>query len=208
MAGPRVGGIVGRMRFPSVRVVVRVGIEQVETLVALPGTIVLLNRSLTSFAQTVQRLDELVRRLDRLTQPLEAPIAALAPRLEALAPLLDEELIESLAATLESVPRTAVPALELLSQSQAQMASIATALERLTAFMEAGYTRLQNQPAATLAGLLLGTGSGPKGSSPGAGGPATEAGGTREGAAEPVPGRPPGSTSTSNTTEEHRSWRA
>jgi hypothetical protein len=193
------------MRFPSVRVVVRVGIEQVETLVALPGTIVLLNRSLTNFAQTVHRLDELVRRLDRLTQPLEAPIAALAPRLDALAPLLDEELIESLAAALESVPRTAVPALELLGQSQAQMASIATALERLTAFMEAGYTRLQNQPAATLAGLLLGTGGGPKGSSSGAGGPETEAEGTREGAPGPVAGRPPGGTS---TTEERRSWRA
>jgi hypothetical protein len=184
--------------------VVRVGFEQVEALVALPSTIVQLNRSLTNVAQTVHRLDELVRRLDRLTQPLEAPIAALAPRLDALGPLLDEELIESLAAAVASVPRTAVPALELLGQSQAQMASIATALERLTAFLEAGYTRLQNQPAATLAGLLLGSGGGAKGLA-GAGGPATEAVGTREEAAGPVPGRPPSAT---GTTEEHRSWRA
>jgi hypothetical protein len=190
------------MRIPSLRVVVRVGIEQVEALAALPGTIVLLNRSLTTVAQTAHRLDELVRRLDRLTQPLEAPIAALAPRLDALAPLLDEELIESLAAAIESVPRTAVPALELLGESQAQMASIAAALERLTAFMEAGYARLQNQPAATLAGLLLGSGSGLKGAA--GGGPETEAAGTRQGATGPAPGRPP---RTSSTTEEHRSWR-
>jgi hypothetical protein len=180
--------------------VVRVGFEQVEALVVLPRTIVLLNRSLTNVAQTVQRLDELVRRLDRLTQPLEAPIAALAPRLDALAPLLDDELIESLATAVESLPRTAVPALELLGQSQAQMASIATALERLTAFMEAGYARLQNQPAATLAGLLLGSGGGPKGAA-GAGDPTTGAGGTGEGVAGPVARRPP------RTTEEHRSWR-
>jgi hypothetical protein len=195
------------MRIPSVRVVVRFGIEQVEALVVLPGTIVQLNRSLTNVAQTVHRLDELVRRLDRLTQPLEAPMAALAPRLDALAPLLDEELIESLAAAVESFSRTAAPALERLGQSQAQMASMATALERLTAFMEAGYARLQNQPAATLAGLLLGSGGGPKeavgagGPAPGAGGPETGVAGTQAGA---VPGPP---ARGSSTTEEHRSWR-
>jgi hypothetical protein len=178
---------------------------------ALPGTIVLLNRSLTNFAQTVNRLDQVVRRLDRLTEPLEAPIAALAPRLDALAPLLDEELIASLAAAVDSFPRSAAPALERLGQSQAQLASIAAALERLTAFMEAGYARLQNQPAATLAGLLFGGGGAPKGAA-GVGGRATEAedtgaGGaseTPEGTTEPVPGRKP---RTSTTTEEHRSWR-
>jgi hypothetical protein len=194
-------------------VVVRVGIEQVEALATLPGTIVLLHRSLTNFAQTVNRLDQVVRRLDRLTEPLEAPIAALAPRLDALAPLLDEELIASLVAAVDSFPRGAAPALERLAQSQSQMASMAAALERLTAFLEAGYARLQSQPAATLAGLLLGGGGSPKGAA-GAGGLPTEAGGTegggtgaggaREAAPGPVPGRTP---RPSTATEEHRSWR-
>lgn len=144
------------MRIPTVGDVVRLGTEQVEALAALPGSITLLNRSLTSFAQTVARLDKLVQRLDRLTEPLEEPLAALAPRLEALVPLLDEELMKTLPAVLDSVNRNAVPALEVIGQTQAQVASIAASVERLMQVMDDGFARLQDLPGVGLVTRLRG----------------------------------------------------
>jgi hypothetical protein len=162
--GPRAGprGSVRTVKLPTVSDVIRVSNEQVEALVALPGSIALLNRSLANFAQTVTRLDQLVRRLDRLTEPLEAPLTALAPRLNALVPLLDEDLIGSLPAVLDSVQRNAVPALELIGQTQSQVASIASSVERLMTIMDDGFSRLQELPGAALVSRLRG-GGGPKG---------------------------------------------
>ena len=144
------------MRIPTVGDVVRFGTEQVEALAALPDSIALLNRSLTHFAQTVSRLDRLVQRLDRLTEPLEAPLTELAPRLQALVPLLDEELMKSLPAVLDSVRRNAVPALEVIGQTQAQVASIASAVERLTQMMDEAFTRIQDLPGVGLVNRLRG----------------------------------------------------
>lgn len=138
------------MRIPTVNDLVRLGTEQVEALVALPESIALLNRSLTSFAATVARLDKLVKRLDRLTEPLEGPLTALAPRLEALVPLLDEELISSLPAVLDAVNRNAVPALEVIGQTQAQVASMATSVDRLMHVMDDTMTRLSDLPGVGL----------------------------------------------------------
>ena len=45
---------------------VKFGSEQAEAVAALPSSLALLNRSLTTFAQTVARLDTLVKRIDRL----------------------------------------------------------------------------------------------------------------------------------------------
>lgn len=123
---------------------------------ALPESIALLNRSLASFAQTVTRLDTLVKRLDRLTEPLEEPLAALAPRLEALVPLLDEELMRTLPIVLDSVSRNAVPALELVGQTQAQVASIASSVERLMSITDETFARLQDLPGLGLVNRLRG----------------------------------------------------
>jgi ABC-type transporter Mla subunit MlaD len=144
------------VRIPTVGDVVRFGTEQVEALAALPDSIALLNRSLTHFAQTVSRLDKLVQRLDRLTEPLEAPLTELAPRLQALVPLLDEDLMASLPAVLDSVSRNAVPALELIGQTQSQVASIATAVERLAGLMDEALIRLQDLPGVGLVNRLRG----------------------------------------------------
>ena len=138
------------MRIPTVADVVRLGTEQVEALLALPDSLALLNRSLTNFAATVSRLDTLVRRLDRLTEPLEEPLTALAPRLNALVPLLDEEVLANLPAVLDAVNRNAVPALEVIGQTQAQVASIAASVERLMHVMDDGFARLQELPGAGL----------------------------------------------------------
>jgi hypothetical protein len=129
-----------------------------EALVALPRSVVVLNRSLTNLAETVAVLDLLVRRLDRLTEPLEEPLTALAPRLEALVPLLDEQVIQSLPAVLNSIERNAVPALELMGHTREQLASIAASVERLLSVMEEGFARFQELPGAFLVSRLRGSG--------------------------------------------------
>ena len=142
------------MRIPTVHDLFRLGSEQVEALLALPESIVLLNRSLSSFAATVTRLDKLVKRLDRLTEPLEEPLTALAPRLQALVPLLDEELISSLPAVLDAVNRNAVPALEVIGQTQAQVASIAASVDRLMHVMDDTLVKLADLPGVGLVSRL------------------------------------------------------
>jgi hypothetical protein len=150
------------VRVPTVGEAIRVATEQLEALATLPQSIVLLNRSLTSLAQTVGRLDKLVRRLDRVTEPLEAPLAALAPRLDALVPLLDPDLIGSLPAVIDAIRRNAIPALEVIGQTQAQVASIAASVERLMTIMDDGFSRLQDLPGAALVNRLRGGGAGTK----------------------------------------------
>lgn len=130
--------------------------EQAQALAELPETVVLLNRSLRGFAATVTRLDGLVRRLDRLTEPLEAPLTTLAPRLQALVPLLDEELLASLPELLIAVQRTGIPALELIGQTQDQVASIAASVDRLMHVMDDAVARLQVLPGANLVSRLRG----------------------------------------------------
>ena len=138
---------------------IRRGQEQAEALAALPETIVILNRSLRSFAATVARLDRLVQRIDRLTEPLEEPLTALAPRLQALVPLLDEELLASLPELLATVQRTGMPALELLGQTQDQVASIAASVDRLMGVMDGAVGRVQDLPGAMLVTRRLRSGT-------------------------------------------------
>ena len=130
--------------------------KQAEALAALPESILLLHQSLRSFAQTIARLDGLVQRMDRLTEPLEAPLAALAPRLEAVGPLLDAELLASLPEFLQAVQRTGLPALELIGQTQDQVASIANSVDRLMHLMDDTMRHLQDIPGVTLVSRLRG----------------------------------------------------
>jgi hypothetical protein len=166
------------VRLPSVGDVIRFGTEQAEALASLPASLVLLNRSLTNLAATVGRLDRLVGRLDRLTEPLEEPLAELAPRLQALVPLLDEELMSALPAVLDSVNRNAVPALEVIGQTQAQVASIAASVDRLMHVVDDGLARLADLPGAGLVSRLR-TGSERTGRRSGASRPGTGGEGDR-----------------------------
>lgn len=115
------------VKIPSVSDLVKLGVEEVEALMALPSSIVLLNRSLANLAETVARMDGLVRRLDRMSEPLEEPLGDL---LTALPPLMD------------SMQRNAVPALEMFGQTQAQVAVIASSVERLVGLFDEVFSRL------------------------------------------------------------------
>jgi hypothetical protein len=152
--GPKAGVTVSNVKIPTPGDLVKYGAEQIEALAQLPESISMLNKSLTSFASTVSRLDKLVQRLDRLTEPLEGPLTALAPRLEALVPLLDEDVIASLPAVLDAVKRNAVPALEVIGQTQAQVASIASSVDRLMHVMDDTFARLQDLPGMSLVNRL------------------------------------------------------
>ena len=142
------------VRIPTIPDLVRLGQEQIEALASLPESIALLNRSLASFAQTVTRLDTQVKRLDRLTEPLEEPLSQLAPRLQALVPLLDEDLLAALPAVLDSVARNAIPALEVIGQTQSQVATIASSVERLMTGMDDTVARLADLPGIGLVSRL------------------------------------------------------
>jgi ABC-type transporter Mla subunit MlaD len=144
------------VKIPTVNDLVKIGTEQVEALMALPETIVALNKSLVSLAQTISSLDTLVKRLDRLTEPFEEPLAALAPRMAALVTILDEDLLNAIPTVLDSVSRNAVPALEVIGQTQAQVASIASSVDRLMGMMDDTFSRLGDLPGAGLVSRLRG----------------------------------------------------
>jgi hypothetical protein len=181
------------VRIPTIGDVVRAGAEQVQVLAGLPGTIVRLNRSLANLPETLVRFDQVVRRLDRLTQPLEGPLDALGPRLNAVMPLLDDDFIASLPAVLDSLQRAGT-ALEGVAQSQAQVAAVASSLERLLASLDESFSRFHELPGAALASWLRGAGPSARqlGEAGGAAGPSASA--TRQ-------------PRTSGSSEEHRSWR-
>jgi hypothetical protein len=142
------------VKVPTINELIKVGESQVEALLALPETIVLLNRALINFTQTVSRLDDLVKRMDRLTEPLEAPLVALAPRLQALVPVLDDDVINALPALLVSFQRNALPALEALGQTQAQVASIASSMDGLFRLVNDTFGRIGDLPGASLVNLF------------------------------------------------------
>jgi hypothetical protein len=180
------------VQIPTVRAVVRFGTEQLAALATLPGSVILLNRSLLEFAETLRRFDALVRRLNRVTEPLEAPLLALAPRLEALVPLLDEDLLRSLPPVLDSVQRNGLPALEALGQTQSQVAALASSLERLMNTMDDGFARFQELPGAALMSRLRASGLTTRGVGAGFGGAGSPAATSPAGGAVPAPESGPG----------------
>ena len=142
------------VKIPTVGDLVQLGTEQLEALMALPETIVNLNKALIGFTQTVSRLDELAKRMDRMTAPLEEPLAALAPRLASLVPMLDDDLLAAIPNVLASVNRNALPALEMFGQTQAQVASMASSMEGILRIFEQSIGRLGDLPGAGLVNLF------------------------------------------------------
>lgn len=142
------------VKLPTVSDLVQLGTEQLEALMALPETIVNLNKALINFAQTVSRLDELAKRMDRMTAPLEEPLAALGPRLAAIVPMLDDDLLAAIPSLLDSVNRNALPALEMFGQTQSQVASMASSMEGLLRIFEQSIGRLGDLPGAGLVNLF------------------------------------------------------
>lgn len=124
--------------------------EDVVAVLSLPHTVAQLNRALVSFGQAVDRMDRLVRRIDRLTEPLETPLAGLADRLQSLVELLDHDAFKTMPDALTAVQRTAVPALDLVVQTQHQVATLAASVERLIGTMDQFTSWLPEFPGANL----------------------------------------------------------
>jgi hypothetical protein len=133
------------VKLPTPADVLRHSVEQIEALAQLPETILIFNRSLNTFAQTVARLDNLVRRLDQLTRPLEGP-------LNAIAPLVEQVNFDDLVGTFQ---RNVVPAMEMMGDTQAQIRTIASSIERLIAVMEESFGRVMDLPGVSLMSRLM-----------------------------------------------------
>src|SRR4051794_21010167 len=95
---PRVGDAIGLLRAQS------------EALVALPGTLLALNRSVRGLADavaqagdTVAAVQRLATRLDALVSELEKPVRDLAPGLQRLAAVLDDPVVDQVPDTLRKI---------------------------------------------------------------------------------------------------------
>ena len=98
-------------------------LEQNARLVGqLPATLKSFTDALENFNETVARLDRMIDRVDGVTAALIAPLEQLTPRLDRVRDI--PELIETLRSE-------AIPALRAATDTQQQVAMLATMLERL-----------------------------------------------------------------------------
>jgi hypothetical protein len=144
------------VKIPSVNDFVQAGIKQVEAILTLPLTAADLNLALMNLTKSVNRLNTTIHRVDQFT--------------EAMTPLMDDELIALLPELIRAMQQTAIPALQVLVQTQSQMANLASSLERLDRIMEDGFGRVMELPGLGLMSRLVTGGSSGSGGSSAAGG--------------------------------------
>lgn len=100
-------------------------VEQNARLVGqFPATMKTFNDSLERFNQTIGRLDRAVTRIEGATKNLTGPV-------EKLAGALDPKALRDLPETLEAIRREAVPALRAATDTQRQVALLATTIDRV-----------------------------------------------------------------------------
>ncbi len=120
--------------------------DDIRALLEMPKTIARFTNALATFSESVERFDRMVKRVDRMTRPMEAPLDIMADRLEKLGTLLNPQQYEGLPELLETLQRNGPSALELFSQSQAQLAAFAASLERMRSAFEQFTPRLPDLP--------------------------------------------------------------
>ena len=109
-------------------------IEQNARLVGqLPATMKSFNDSLERFNQTVGRLDRVVTSIEGATAQLVGPLEQIAPRLERLAGAVDPRTLREIPDVLDALRREALPALRAATDTQKQVARLATTLDRVIA---------------------------------------------------------------------------
>jgi ABC-type transporter Mla subunit MlaD len=108
---------------------------QAQALGQLPRTLVELNKSILSLADsldsaraTMATLAQVTARLERVTEELEEPIIALRPGLERLARVLDDEAVETVPETLRAIKEDVLPLLQGLRDTQSRVNSLAGVL--------------------------------------------------------------------------------
>lgn len=141
------------------------GAELTQALVALPAAVTALNRSVRTLSDTVSTAGEAIRsvnrlagRLDALVDELEDPVRALVPGLRRAAAILDDPVVEAVPDVLRRVQDDVLPLLRTLGDTQAKVAAIAAATDRLTGLIDASrsLTGLSGLPGAGLLGQLAG----------------------------------------------------
>jgi ABC-type transporter Mla subunit MlaD len=100
-------------------------VEQNARLIGqFPATMKTFNDSLERFNQTVGRLDRAVTRIEGASKNLTGPV-------EKLAAALDPKTLRELPETLDAIRREAVPALRAATDTQRQVALLATTVDRV-----------------------------------------------------------------------------
>jgi ABC-type transporter Mla subunit MlaD len=100
-------------------------VEQNARLIGqFPATMKSFNDSLERFNQTIGRLDRAVTRIEGATKNLTGPV-------EKLAGALDPKALRDLPETLDAIRREAVPALRAATDTQRQVALLATTIDRV-----------------------------------------------------------------------------
>lgn len=107
-------------------------VEQNARLVGqLPATVKTFNDSLERFNQTVGRLDKVVTTMERATAQLIGPLEQVTPTLDRVVSMVDLATLRDIPEVMDSLRREALPALRAATDTQRQVALLATTLDRV-----------------------------------------------------------------------------
>lgn len=118
-------------RIPGVPDVVALLRAQTEALVALPATVVSLQRSVIALGETLEAgrdtillVNRLAMRLEQLIDGLEAPLTALAPGLTRAAAVLDDPTVDAIPDMIRRIQTEALPLLRAISETQTRLMAL------------------------------------------------------------------------------------
>ena len=130
-------------RIPGPTALLDVLQQQLEAFAALPETLASIERAtrglfvaVMSAQETALALQRVAVRADRMLAELEEPVAALTPGLVRLARVLDDPVLDTVPETLSTVTSQVLPVVASLAETQARIARIASATERLTSVVD------------------------------------------------------------------------
>jgi ABC-type transporter Mla subunit MlaD len=107
-------------------------IEQNARMVSqFPTTMKNLNDTLERFNQTVARLDKVVTTVESAADKFIGPLEDMAPKLERLVSVVDIPSVRDIPDVLDALRKEALPALRAATDTQRQVALLATTIDRV-----------------------------------------------------------------------------